>query len=485
MNLRLVLSVLGQIMVFEGLLMLAPLAIVLIYGESLSNAISFIAPAFSCLVVGGLLSRQRYDTHDMHAAEGFMIVALSWLALSFFGSFPFLISGELSTFADAFFETASGFSTTGATVFEDVEVVSQSILFWRSLTQWLGGMGVLVFALAIMPPTQSESVYIMKAEVPGTGFGKLKSRVTSSARTLYILYIVLTFITMVLLMFGSVPVFDAVLMAFGAAATGGFSTMNASTAHYDSIYIELVLTIAMLVFGVNFNLYYLAIHGQIKPILKNEELRWFIMIVFASSFLISLDLIANDYPVFESMKDAFFSVSSVMTTTAYVTTDYTLWPIFPRVILMALMFIGGMSGSTAGGLKVSRIAVLFKVALAEIKRLTYPNRVVSVHFEHQAQSQAFLRSVVNYFIVYMMIFVLGVAIISLEVPEFISSFSTASAMLNNIGSGFGIVGPAYNYSFFSGGMKIFLSFLMIAGRLEIYPLLILLSPNLWRRSWHR
>lgn len=485
MNLRLVLSILGQILIYEGFLMLTPIAVVLVYREPLTNALSFVAPALICLVVGTLLSRHRYDTKDMHAAEGFMIVALSWLLLSFFGCIPFLISRELPTFADAFFETASGFSTTGATVFENVEVVANSILFWRSLTQWIGGMGVLVFALAIMPPTQSESVYIMKAEVPGTGFGKIRSRVSSSARILYVFYLVLTLITILLLMAGSMPLFDAVLVGFGAAATGGFSTMNASIASYDSIYIEVVLTLAMLIFGINFNLYYALLNAQFKTIWKNEELKWFLTIIAGSTLLIAIDLVANDKQVLQSLHDAFFSVTSVMTTTAYVTVDYTLWPIFPRVILMALMFIGGMSGSTAGGLKVSRIAILVKVAFAEIKRLTYPNRVVSVHFEQQAQTDHFLQSVVNYFIVYMMVFVFGVAVVSLEVPQFISSFSAVSAMLNNIGTGFGIVGPAYNYSFFSGGMKMFLAVLMIAGRLEIYPLLILLSPNLWRRSWSR
>lgn len=482
MNLNLVLSVVGQIIKVLGYIMLSPLFVILIYKEPMGNMVSFIIPALLCLIIGNYLSKSEYDPDDMHAIEGFMVVALSWLIMSLIGSLPFILSGELHTFSDAFFETASGFSTTGATVFTDVEIVSNSILFWRSLTQWLGGMGVLVFVLAITPSGKSESVYIMKAEIPGATFGKLRSRVSSSAQVLYRLYITMTLITVALLILARIPIFDSVLLAFGAAATGGFTTVNASIAHYNSTYVELILAFSMLAFGINFNLYYMLLNRQFKSFLKNEELKWYVSIILIPSLLIALNLFLNGYDFLQSLHDAFFSVTSMTTTTAYILVDFTQWPIFPRVVLLMLMFVGGMSGSTAGGLKVSRVAIIFKVAIAEIRRITYPNRVVSVHFEGQAQDQNFIRSVINYFVVYVLIFVLGISIVSLEVPEFISAFSLVSAMINNIGTGFGSVGPAYNYSAFSSPMKIFLSFIMIAGRLEIYPMLILLAPGTWKRS---
>lgn len=482
MNLNLVLSVTGQIIKVLGYIMLSPLLIILIYNEPYGNMVNFLIPAALCLLLGNYLSKSGYDPEDMHAVEGFMVVALSWLIMSLIGCFPFLLSGELQSFSDAFFETASGFSTTGATVFTDVEIVSNSILFWRSLTQWLGGMGVLVFVLAITPSGKSESIYIMKAEVPGATFGKLRSRVSSSAQVLYRLYVTMTLTTVALLVLARIPLFDSVLLAFGAAATGGFSPVNAGIAHYSNTYVELILAFSMLAFGVNFNLYYMLLNRQFKSFFKNEELKWYISIILVFSGLIALDLFLNGYGFLQGLHDAFFSVTSMMTTTAYVLVDFTMWPIFPRVVLLLLMFVGGMSGSTAGGLKVSRVAIIIKVAIAEIRRVTYPNRVVSVHFEEQAQDQKFIRSVINYFVVYILIFVLGLSIISLEVPEFISAFSLVSAMINNVGTGFGSVGPAYNYSGFSSPMKIFLSFIMIAGRLEIYPMLILLSPGTWKRS---
>lgn len=482
MNLKLVLSVTGQIIKVLGYIMLSPILVILIYNEPNGNMINFLIPAALCLLLGNYLSKSGYDPEDMYAVEGFMVVALSWLIMSLVGSLPFMLSGELPSFPDAFFETASGFSTTGATVFTDVEVVSNSILFWRSLTQWLGGMGVLVFVLAITPSGKSESIYIMKAEVPGSTFGKLRSRVSSSAQVLYRLYVTMTVITIILLVLARIPLFDSILLSFGAAATGGFTTVNAGIAHYDNTYVELILAFSMLAFGVNFNLYYMLINRQFKSFFRNEELKWYISIILIFSLLIALDLFLNDYRFLQALHDAFFSVTSMMTTTAYVLVDFTVWPIFPRIVLLLLMFVGGMSGSTAGGLKVSRVAIIIKVAVAEIRRVTYPNRVVSVHFEEQAQDQKFIRSVINYFVVYVLFFILGLSIVSLEVPEFISAFSLVAAMINNVGTGFGSVGPAYSYSVFSGPMKIFLSLIMIAGRLEIYPMLILLSPGTWKRS---
>ena len=482
MNVRLVFNVVGRILKIEGALMLVPMLVAVFYQEPMLHVISFLIPATITYILGFIFSYKSDDYRNLYTIEGFMIVGISWILLSLMGSFPYMMSGVLPHFGDAFFETASGFTTTGATVIDSVGPDTRSILFWRAFSQWIGGMGVLVFAFAVLPKSRSQTQFIMQAEAPGTQLEKLQSRVSSSARLLLVFYIVLTLIVAVLLIFGGFSFFDSLLIAFGVSATGGFSQYKDPIARIlVSPYVEVVITLGMFIFGANFNLFYLAIKGQFREIWKNEELRWYVGIVLGAAILITLNLTANGYNFTSSLRHGFFNSTSMVTTTAYLTEDFTVWPVFSRTLLNILMFTGAMSGSTAGGLKISRLAILFKNAMAGVKQLTYPNRIVTVHFNGRVIDNSALKEIVNYFFIYIVVFVIGMFIVNLEVDDFLTAFSTSASMLNNIGVGFELVGPSYNYAFFSQPMKIFLSLLMIMGRLEIYPILILFSGTLWRR----
>lgn len=481
MNKKMVSYVLGRILQLVGGLMILPAIVSLIYQEPVQNQISFLAVAAMAAAIGFSLSKKGASKGKVYAKEGFVIVSLTWILLSFFGALPFVISGEIPSLIDAFFETSSGFTTTGASILNDVEALSHSMLFWRSFTHLIGGMGVLVFALAILPKAESESVHIMKAEVPGPVFGKLVSKLSSSARILYIIYLSMTVVTIFLLLLGGVSLFDSILLSFGAAGTGGFGILNGSVAPYDSLYVEIVLGVAMLLFGVNFNLYFMLLNKHIKEVVKNEEMRWYFGIVGAAIFLITLNLFYSAQPLLTSLRDSFFTVSSIISTTGFSTADFNQWPLFSRIILMLLMFIGGMAGSTAGGIKISRIMIMVKTAIAELKRTSYPNRVVPIHFEEKALDRKTIRSVVNYLVVYILVFTLVLLMVSIEMPDFISAFSTVAATFNNIGPGMGAVGPMTNYSIYSPFNKVLLSFTMIMGRLEIFPILILFSPSIWRK----
>lgn len=473
--------VLGRILQIEGLLMLLPLIVSVLYKEPSRYILSFSAVAVLVFFIGMSLSTIKISTKGIYAKEGFVIVSLSWVLLSFFGALPFVLSGDIPSLIDAFFETASGFTTTGASILTDVEALSHSTLFWRSFTHLIGGMGVLVFALAVLPKTESESVHIMKAEVPGPTFGKLVSKLSSSARILYIIYLSMTVAVILLLWMGNVPFFESILLAFGAAGTGGFGVRNGSIAPYDSLYVEIVLGISMLLFGVNFNLYFMLLNKHVKEVFRNEELKWFFGITIGAILLITMDLSVDYQSIVMALRDSFFTVSSIITTSGFSTSDFGQWPLFSQLVLLGLMFIGGMAGSTAGGIKVSRIAIMFKTAIAELKRTAYPNRVVSIHFEEKPLGGRIIHSIVNYLIVYVFVFSAILLLVSREVPDFISAFSTVATTFNNIGPGLGIVGPASNFSFYSPLNKILLSFVMIMGRLEIFPILILFSPSIWRR----
>lgn len=482
MNMKMIKYIVGKTILFEGVLMLVPILVALNYQEPIRNSISFLIPSLLIMALGAWLSRDSQNLGDLYTLEGFVSVAFSWMILSFLGALPFYLSGEIPSFVDALFETTSGFTTTGASVIENVEEMSHSMLFWRSFTQWIGGMGILVFVVAILPQTKSESIYVMKAEVPGPSFGKLRSSVSETAKWLYTLYIIMTIVTIFFLLIGGMSLFDSLLIAFGAAATGGFSQESLSIYAYDSVYLEIVIMVAMLAFGLNFNLYAEVLRGNFKALFKSEELRWYLGMLLVVSILITLNLLGSHYDWWTSIRYSFFSVVSVSTTTAYLVSDFDLWPLFSRALLILLMVIGGMSGSTAGGLKMSRAVIVFKSALAEIKQISYPNRVVSVHFEGRALDERMLKSIVNYFLIYVLVFTGVVTIVSLEVKDFLSSFTVTVATMSNIGTGFGVVGPTQNYAAFSPFMKLFLSLVMITGRLELYPILVLFSPYLWRRA---
>lgn len=481
MNKDIVRYVTGRILMVVAGLMFFPIVVSLIYREPIRYLLSFLFTAILMVGIGFSFSRTKMNTHKLYAKEGFIIVALSWILVSAFGALPFVISGDIPSFVDAFFETSSGFTTTGSSILTDVEALSHSMLFWRSFTHLIGGMGVLVFALAVLPSSDSESVHIMKAEMPGPTFGKLVSRLSSTARILYIIYFVMTLVVIFLLWLAGLPLFDSLLLSFGVAGTGGFGIVNGSIAPYNSVAIELILGIAMLIFGINFNLFFLMVNKEFKQALKNEELKWYLRIVGISIVLISINLVMHAVPVLTSLRDSFFTVSSVITTSGFSTALFEHWPMFSQLILLLLMFIGGMAGSTAGGLKVSRIAILVKSGIAELKRAVRPNRVVTVQFENKLMDEKELNKIYSYVIIYAFIFVATTLMVSFEAPDFISAFSTVATTINNIGPGLGAVGPGGNFSMYSPFIKVVLSFIMIMGRLEIFPVLILLSPNTWRK----
>lgn len=481
MNKDIVRYVTGRILMVVAGLMFFPIVVSLIYREPIRYLLSFLFTAILMVGIGFSFSRTKMNTHKLYAKEGFIIVALSWILVSAFGALPFVISGDIPSFVDAFFETSSGFTTTGSSILTDVEALSHSMLFWRSFTHLIGGMGVLVFALAVLPSSDSESVHIMKAEMPGPTFGKLVSRLSSTARILYIIYFVMTLVVIFLLWLAGLPLFDSLLLSFGVAGTGGFGIVNGSIAPYNSVAIELILGIGMLIFGINFNLFFLMVNKEFKQALKNEELRWYLRIVGISIVLISINLVMHAVPVLTSLRDSFFTVSSVITTSGFSTALFEHWPMFSQLILLLLMFIGGMAGSTAGGLKVSRIAILVKSGIAELKRAVRPNRVVTVQFENKLMDEKELNKIYSYVIIYAFIFVATTLMVSFEAPDFISAFSTVATTINNIGPGLGAVGPGGNFSMYSPFIKVVLSFIMIIGRLEIFPVLILLSPNTWRK----
>ncbi len=481
MNIGIVRYVLGRIMLVEAGLMVFPLLVGLIYGERIHTVGSFLLTIGILIALGLLSGLKKPKSSRFYTKEGLVIAALSWLFLSVFGSLPFIFSGEIASPMNALFETISGFTTTGASILTDVEAMSHSMLFWRSFTHLIGGMGVLVLALAILPATTSESVHIMKAEVPGPTFGKLVSKLKDTARILYVIYLSMTAILIVLLMLGGMDWFDAAIHAFGAAGTGGFSNKATSVLYYNSAYLDIVLSIAMLAFGVNFYVYYLLLIRQARKAVRNEELRWYFVIVLVAVVLICLNLFKHYDNVLRMIRDAFFAVSSIITTTGFSTVDFGSWPLFSHAVLLLLMFLGACAGSTGGGLKISRVAVLLKSAAADIRRVKEPRQVIPVKFEGQVLDSDGARSIGRYFVIYIAVFVSLVLLICIDAPDFVTAFSAVAATFNNIGPGLGMVGPTYNYAEFSVFSKLILSMGMIAGRLELYPILVLFLPSTWRR----
>lgn len=473
MNVSIIIYILGNILKVEGILLFLPLIVSLIYKEDIKNTQSFLIVIALVMAIGFITTYSKPKKMSMQPKDGFVIVALSWVLLSFFGALPFVFSSEIPSLVDAFFETSSGFTTTGSTILTDVEALSNSMLFWRSFTHLIGGMGVLVFALAILPSTGLESVHVMKAEVPGPVFGKLVAKMRLTARILYGIYLVLTAILTILLLFGGMDLFEAMLHAFGTAGTGGFGLKNSSIAYYDSAYIDIILSFGMLAFGINFNLYYMIMIGDIRKVFDSEELKLYLKIVVFAILCIFINVGLNFGFSFRLLRDVLFQVSSIVTTTGYSTVDFVQWPLFSNVVLILLMFIGACAGSTAGGLKVSRVGILFKSAYAELKRVIQPNRIVSTKFDGKVIDSGVISSIVNYFVIYMLLMLGLVLIVSFDSPNFTTAFSAVVATYNNIGPGLDVVGPVGNFSGFSDFTKIVLSFSMISGRLEIYPMLIL------------
>ncbi|MDY3052615.1 MAG: TrkH family potassium uptake protein [Ndongobacter sp.] len=481
MNYRMISTMVGKLLRTEAYLMVCPLIVAFLYRESSDTIACWLFSIAVLLACSCLLTFFRPTNNRFYTREGMVICASLWILMSFFGGLPLFLTRQFPSLIDSFFEIASGFTTTGASVCNNVEALSHSILFWRSFTHLIGGMGVLVFALALSPKTSADSVHMMRAEVPGPTFGKLVAKLGRTARLLYAIYLAMTAIVVVLLLLGGMPLFDSLCHAFGAAGTGGFGIKNNSIAYYSSSYIHNVLSVSMIAFGINFNLYYLLLLKNFRDFFHDEELRWYLGIIFVAVLLICL----NVWPLYTNplllVRDVFFSVSSIITTTGYATANFDSWPLFSHIVLLLAMFIGSCAGSTGGGLKVSRVAVYIKAAKAELKKQREPNRIAPVRFNRRTISEGSLRSLKSYLSCYLLIFIFMLFIVSLDSPNFQTAFSAVAATLNNIGPGLDVVGPTGNYAGFSALSKLTLSMGMITGRLEIWPVVILCSPKTWRR----
>ena len=470
--------VLGRIFMVEAALMLLPVAVALIYGET-GRLVAFLIPLVLLAVIGLLLGKRAPADTAIYAREGLVIVALSWVLMSVFGALPFVISGEIPNFVDAFFETVSGFTTTGASILRDVEALSQSMLFWRSFTHWVGGMGVLVFAMAVLPMTDGRAMHLMRAEVPGPSVGKISSKLRDTAKILYAIYFAMTVIEVLLLCLGGLPLFDALITSFGTAGTGGFSNRGLSIGAYDSAYVEMVTAVFMLLFGVNFNLYYLLLMRHFKEALGSEELLAYLGVVGISTLAIAGNIYHLYQSVGQSLRYAFFQVASIITTTGFATTDFNLWPTFSKAILVLLMFFGACAGSTGGGLKISRIIIMCKAARQDMMRVRHPHAVTSVRFEGKPLERKTVSGVHIYMNLYLLICVLSMLIVAFDQFDLITTFTAVASCLNNIGPGLEIVGPMGNFADFSVPAKLLLTFDMLVGRLEIFPMLVLLAPTTW------
>ena len=477
MNRRMVLYTVGTVIKIEAVLMLLPTVCALIYKESCVKAL-LISVAVSLAAGFALTLISRPGNKVIYSREGFITVALAWLALSFFGALPFYISGEIPRFIDAFFETVSGFTTTGASILPDVEAMSKGLLFWRSFTHWVGGMGVLVFIMAIIPALSDRNIHLLRAEVPGPIVGKLVPRMRQTTRILYIIYIALTLVEIFLLLIGDMPLFEALIHAFGTAGTGGFGAKADSIASY-SPYLQWVITVFMLLFGINFNVFYLIILGKFRSAFKSTELWAYLGIVAVSTAVITVNILPMTESLSVSLRDAAFQVSSIITTTGYATADFDKWPELSKTILLALMFIGACAGSTGGGIKVSRIVILAKSVKREIKKLLHPRSVSVLRFEGKKLEEQTVSSVSSYLAVYVFFFAGILLLLSFENQSLETNFSAAAACFNNIGPGFAAVGPTQNFDIYSPFSKFILSLAMLFGRLEIYPLFIAFSPSTW------
>lgn len=482
MNFKAVSYILGWILNIEGALLLLPFLVGIIYGEP--QAYSFLIMAAVCLACGGISIFKKPKNLTFYTREGFAVTALTWIVMSLFGCMPFVINGDIPNFTDAFFETVSGFTTTGASILNDVEALSHASLFWRSFTHWIGGMGVLVFLLALIPMTGGSPMNIMKAESPGPTVSKLLPKVRETAVVLYAIYITLTVAEFLFLILGRMPVFDAVTTAVGTAGTGGFGIKGDSMASY-SPYIQWVVGVFMMLFGVNFAVYFLLYRRKFRAAASHEEARYYIIIILLAVALITGSLyITGSMPEMgfaDKVRHVFFQVASIITTTGFSTIDYeALWPQFAVMILLGLMFMGACAGSTGGGIKVSRILTLHRTVKKEITLFFHPKRVMNVRSEGKTVPSETIRSINVFICAYIFVYVASVLLISFDGYDFTTNFSAIAATINNIGPGLGKAGPSESFSLFSGFSKYVMAFDMLAGRLELYPMLVLLAPEFWK-----
>lgn len=476
MNSSIIRYILGCVLKIEGILMFLPFLVGVIYGEQESGCYLF--TAILCIILGALMTFRKPQNHVFYLKEGCVATALSWILMSLLGCLPFWLSKEIPSFTDALFETISGFTTTGASILSDVEALSHCALFWRSFTHWIGGMGVLVFLLAVIPLSGGSNINLMRAESPGPSVGKLVPKVKYTARILYIIYLSLTLLEFLFLIAGKMSVFDAINTSFGTAGTGGFGIKNDSMASF-SPYVQWVVTIFMILFGINFNAYYLLLFRKFKKAFSMEEVRYYFIIIAIAIAIIFCSILDTSAGVFDALTHASFQVASIMTSTGFSTVDFNLWSQTCKTILVILMFIGACAGSTGGGIKVSRIIILAKTVIKELNSYIHPKSIKKIYFEGKPVEHEVVRSINVYFISFMFIFTASVLALSFEGRDLVTNFTAVIATLNNIGPGLELVGPTQNFGFFSTFSKYVLMFDMLAGRLELFPLLTLFHPAIW------
>ena len=473
--------IIAKMLGVEGAVLLIPAFVAFLYGES--DVIQFLIVSAVLGAIFFIFGRKRPENKVIYAKEGLVIVGLAWILWSLFGALPFVLTESIPSYVDAFFETVSGFTTTGSTILTDIEALPKGVAFWRSLTHWIGGMGVLVFVMMLTSLDDEHSMHLMRAEVPGPEADKLVPKARATARILYLMYFVLTAAEVVFLMFGGMSFYDALLHSFSTAGTGGFSNRNASVAYYDSAYIDGVITVFMILFGVNFNLYFLIRLKNWKDALKNEELHAYLGIIAGAVTIVTVNILGIYGNIVHAFRYASFQVASVITTTGFCTADFNLWPELSKVVLLGIMVIGACAGSTGGGIKVSRFLILVKSIKQEVRRMLHPKAVTIVKINGKRVGNDTIRSVYIYFISYILVMMVSILLVSINNFDFATTFSSVLTTLNNVGPGISMVGPVENFHMFSPLSKLVFCMDMLLGRLEIFPYLLLMSPELWRRRF--
>lgn len=479
MNISVVLYIIGWILEFQAAFLTLPALVGIIYGEA-KPAMAFVAAAFLCLIFGAVLKRVKQNRHELYTREGFATVALSWTVMSIFGALPFMFTGEIPNFIDAVFETASGLTTTGASILNDVEALSHASLFWRSFTHWIGGMGVFVFIMAILPMMGASTMNLMRAESPGPSVEKLVPRVRNTAKILYQIYIGITITGTIVFLLCGMNLFEALTTIFGTVGTGGFGIYNDSIASFTPLQ-QNMITLFMILSGINYNVYFCLLMKQFKDAFSIEEVRWYILIILASVGIITWNINGMYSSLSETLRHTFFQVGSIITTTGFSTVDFDTWPQLSKTILVMLMFCGACAGSTGGGIKVSRLLILLKSIKKELSMMIHPRMVKKIRIDGRPLADETLRSTNVYVAVYVLLLFASVLLIAVDEFDFTTNFTAVAATLNNIGPGLGMVGPAHNFSIFSSFSKCVLIFDMLAGRLELFPMLIIFVPACWKK----
>lgn len=477
MNRSIIRYIVACVLSFEGLFLLLPTIVGFIYGEK--QAFTYLAVAAGCGLLGTLGRLKKPKSNVFYSKEGFASVSLCWIVLSLAGALPFFITGEIPSYIDALFETISGFTTTGSSILSNVEALSKCTLFWRSFTHWVGGMGVLVFIMAILPLSGGSNMHLMRAESPGPSVGKLVPKVRQTAMILYGIYFAITIVEIIALLITGMDVFTSMTLTFGTVGTGGFGILNTSIASYG-LASQIVIIIFMIICSCNFNVYYLLLIRKPKEALFNEELRYFLIIVFASATFITINIMDKFESVFKAFHAAMFQVASIISTTGFGTEDFDLWPTFSKTILVTLMFVGACAGSTGGGFKISRLIIILKSVKNELLSITHPRSVQGVHVDGRKIPSEIVRRTLCYLAVYVLIIIVSVLLVSLDKEDFTTSFTSVMATFNNIGPGLAKVGPTSNFGDFNIFSKIVLMLDMLIGRLEIFPMLVLMSMGIWR-----